>query len=85
MSENITLEITEKRVTFDPVVAVKTIPANNKGRKVNPPLVQPKAVQRPVVQRPVVQRPVVKRPVVQRPVVQRPVVQRRRFGMQFIR
>ena len=55
MTENIILEIKEKRVHFDPVVNVKTIPANNKGRKVNRPLARPQKVQRPVVQRPVVQ------------------------------
>ena len=34
MNDNITLQITEKRVSFDPVVDVKIIPANNNGRKI---------------------------------------------------
>ena len=40
MNENITLKITEKHVTFDPVVQVKTIAArnnNSKGLKPHPP------------------------------------------------
>lgn len=34
MSENITLEIIEKRVTFDPVVQVKTIATRDDNSKV---------------------------------------------------
>ena len=37
MTENITLEIKEKKVHFNPVVVIKTIPNNNNGRKVIKP------------------------------------------------
>ena len=45
MSENVTLEITEKHVTFNPVVQVKTIAPNNNVQKV----VKPQPIRRPVV------------------------------------
>ena len=70
MNDNITLQITEKRVSFDPVVDVKIIPANNNGRKIK--------------SKPSVRSTNIENPVHQKPVLQTRLIKHRRFGMQFI-
>lgn len=49
MSENITLTITEKHVTFNPVVKVKTIePRKNTPRALNPNPIKKQFIRPPI-------------------------------------